>query len=91
MLFFPVCLENGIENLINIISLSYAFAKSIPFADPFFSDLADLSTQTIKFAFGEAIRKELFFTRFVDFVETHHISLENLHDFDLFDFFAHSS
>jgi len=83
--------KQGIENFINIISISYACAKVIPFSDEFFSDFSHFSTQTIKYAFGEAIRKELFFTQFVDFVETRHISFENLYDFDISDFFAHSS
>ena len=83
--------KQGIENFINIISVSYACAKLIPFADDFFSDFSHFSTQTTKYAFGEAIRKELFFTHFVDFLETHHISLENLHNFDFSDFFAYSS
>ncbi|MCL2313623.1 MAG: transposase, partial [Firmicutes bacterium] len=83
--------KQGIENFINIISISYACAKLIPFADDFFSDFAHFSTQTTKYAFGEAIRKELFFTQFVDFLETRNISLQNLHNFDFSDFFAHSS
>jgi hypothetical protein len=83
--------KKGIENFINIISLSYTCAKLIPFADEFFSDFSDVSTQTTKCAFAEAIRKELFFTQFVDFIETHHISLQNFHDFDISDFFVHSS
>jgi len=83
--------KQGIENFITIISISYACTKLIPFADGFFSDFSHFSTQTTKYAFGEAIRKELFFAQFVDFVETRHISFENLHDFDIFDFFAFSS
>ena len=83
--------KNGIENLINIISLSYASAKLIPFEDSFFSDFAHFSTQTTKYAFGEAIRKELFFTQFIDFLETRNISLHNLYDFDISDFFDYSS
>ena len=83
--------RNGIENFINILSMTYACAKVIPFHDEFFSGFSHFSTQTTKYAFGEAIRKELFLAQFVDFLETHLISLENLHDFDILDFFAHSS
>ena len=83
--------KQGIENLINIVSISYAFAKLIPFADSFFSDFSDISVQTTKYAFGEAIRKELFFAHFLDFAETHNISFDNLRDFDILDFFAFSS
>jgi hypothetical protein len=83
--------KQGIENFISIISISYACAKLIPFADSFFSDFSDLSTQTTKYALGDAIRMELFSLHFVDFLETHHISVENLRDFDILDFFEHSS
>ena len=79
--------KQAIENFVSIMALSYACVKLIPFEDAFFADFAEFSTQTTKYAFGEAIRKELFFTHFVDFVETHHISLENLYDFDISDFF----
>jgi len=83
--------KHGIENFVNLLSISYACAKLIPFSDEFFSDFSHFSTQTTKYAFGEAIRKELFFAQFVHFVETHHISFENLHNFDISDFFAHSA
>ena len=83
--------KQGIDNFVNLLSVSYACAKLIPFADVFFSDFVHASTQTTKFALGDAIRKDLFFTHFVDFIETRHISLENLRDFDFFDFFAASS
>jgi len=82
--------KRGIENLISLLSISYSFAKLIPFADSFFSDFSDVSPQTTKYAFGEAIRKELFFVNFVDFLETHHISTVDFRDFDLSDFFASS-
>lgn len=38
--------RQGIENFVNIISLSYSFTKLIPFSDTFFSDFALLSPQT---------------------------------------------
>jgi len=81
----------AIENFISIISVSYACAKLIPFADEFFSDFSHFSTQTTKYAFGEAIRKDLFFALFVDFIETRHISFDNVHNFDFFDFFHYSA
>jgi len=73
--------KNGIENFVNLLSVSYACVRLIPFEDSFFVDFSEFSTQTTKYAFGEAIRKELFFTLFVDFLETRNISLEHLHDF----------
>jgi hypothetical protein len=83
--------KQGIENFVNLMAISYSCTKLIPFTDTFFADFSEFSTQTTKYAFGEAIRKELFFAHFVDFLETHHISFENLHDFDILDFFLHSS
>jgi len=83
--------KNGIDNFVNLLAVSYACAKCIPFSDSVFSDFAHFSTQTTKYALGEAIRKELFFTQFVDFAEKHHISFDNLHDLDIFDFFDHSA
>jgi hypothetical protein len=83
--------KNGIENFVYAISLSYACAKLLPFADEFFADFSDASPQTTKFALADAIRKDLFFAHFLDFIETHHISPDNLHDLDVSDFFLHSS
>ena len=79
------------ENENNIKSEKILFAVYGTADKTDFSDFSHFGIQTTKYAFGEAIRKELFFTRFVDFLETHHISLENLRDFDFSDFFAHSS
>jgi len=83
--------KRGIENFISVISISYSFAKLIPFADPFFSDLSDVSSQTIKCAFGEAIRKELFFASFVDFLEARNFSTLDIHSLDCSDFLDFSS
>ena len=80
--------KQGIENFVNLMAISYSCTKLIPFTDTFFADFSEFSPQTTKYAFGEAIRKELFFAHFVDFVETHHISLEHLRDLDIFDFFV---
>jgi len=79
--------KRGIENFINIMSISYAFAKLIPFADELFCDFSYESTQTIKYAFGEAIRKEIIFVQFVDFAEKHGISSASLLNLDIFCFF----
>jgi len=80
----------GIENFVNLLSVSYTCAKLIPLSDSLFADFSLFSTQTAKHAFGDAIRKELFLAQFVDFIETRHISAEHLHDFDILDFFASS-
>ena len=83
--------KQGIDNFINLLAISYACAKLIPFSDSFFSDFAHFSAQTTKYAFGEAIRKELFFAQFVAFLEKRHISFDNFHDLDFSDFFDHSA
>jgi hypothetical protein len=79
----------GIENFVSLLAISYSCSKLIPFSDSFFADFSDFSPQTTKFAFADAIRKELFFTQFVDFIETHHISVDHLSDIDIFGFFDH--
>jgi len=79
--------KQGIENFVNMMAISYSCSKLIPFNDNFFADFSEFSPQTTKYAFAEAIRKELFFAHFVDFVETHDISFDNLRDIDIFDFF----
>ena len=79
--------KNGIENFVNILSLAYSCSKLIPFADSSFDFLNSVSPQTVKHAFGNAIRKELFFANFVDFLETHHISSDSFESFDFSDFF----
>jgi hypothetical protein len=79
--------KRGIDNFINIIALTYSCTKLIPFDDSLFSDFTHFSPQTTKFAFAEAIRNELFFTRFIHFIETNNISLEQLQHFDILDFF----
>jgi len=83
--------KNGIENFVNLLAVSYSCAKLIPFEDDLFSDLSLFSTQTVKYAFGEAIRKELFFTQFLHFVETRNISFDRLHELDILDFFDASA
>jgi len=57
--------KSGIENLTNIISISYAASKLLPFSDPTFSPLAGSTPQTVKFALGDLIRKDLFFVDFM--------------------------
>jgi len=81
----------GIENFVCLMAVSYSCSKLIPFSDSFFVDFAHFSPQSTKYAFGEAIRKDLFFAHFIDFVETHHISFDNLRDFDFSDFFVQPS
>jgi hypothetical protein len=85
--FYRLRSKLGIEIFVNLLAISYSCAKLIPFSDSFFADFSDFSPQTTKFAFADAIRKELFFANFVDFIETHHISLDDLSDLDIFDFF----
>jgi len=83
--------KQGIENFVSLMAISYSCTKLIPFTDAFFADFSEFSPQTTKYAFGEAIRKDLFFAQFVHFVETHHISLENLRNIDISDFFDYSA
>jgi len=76
--------KQGIENFINIISVSYACVNLIPLSDSFFSDFSQASSLTTKCFFGEAIRKEIFFSQFASFALNYDFSF---HDFDSIDFF----
>jgi len=83
--------KNGIENLINIISASYACAKILPFADSAFASLLPSGPQVIKYAIGDLIRKDLFFADFVAKLENLVISSLLLDSFFSSDHFNLSS
>jgi len=70
--------KNGIENLINIISICYVCSKLLPLADSAFAPLATSSPQTAKYAIGDLIRRDLFFADFVAKHQNDFISLQLL-------------
>jgi len=63
--------KNGIENFVNMLAMSYASMKILPFSDQQFSFLMNESAQTIKNVVGDAIKQELFLWRFVSSSESY--------------------
>jgi hypothetical protein len=57
--------KKGIENLVNMLAMSYASMKILPVLDPKYSSFVNESAQTAKCVFGDAIKQELFLWRFV--------------------------
>jgi len=57
--------KKGIENFVNLLCMSYACMKILPFSEKQFSFLADESVQTAKYVIGDAVKQELFLWRFV--------------------------
>ena len=60
----------GIEMLVNLIDISYCAMKPMPYIDNEFADYKDKSVQEFRFAVSEGIRKQIFFTGFVQNIET---------------------
>ena len=60
----------GIEMLVNLINISYCAMKLLPYVDKEFSDYKGKSVQEIRFALSEGIREQIFFTSFVQNIET---------------------
>ena len=60
----------GIEMLVNLINISYSAMKLLPYLDDKFADYRNKSVQDFRFALSEGIRNQVFFTTFVQNVET---------------------
>ena len=60
----------GIEMMVNLINISYCAMKLLPYVDNEFADYKDKSVQEFRFAVSEGIRKQIFFTGFVQNIET---------------------
>ena len=56
--------------MVNLINISYCAMKLLPYVDKEFTDYKDKSVQEIRFAISEGIREQIFFTGFVQNVET---------------------
>ena len=59
-----------IEMLINLINISYAAMKLLPYVDDKFASYRNKSIQDFRFALSEGIRRQVFFATFVQKVET---------------------
>ena len=61
--------RKGIEMLINLINISYAAMKLLPYVDDKFAGYRNKSVQDFRFALSEGIRSQVFFATFVEKVE----------------------
>ena len=56
--------------MINVINISYCAMKLLPYVDKEFADYKDKSVQEFHFVISEGSRKQIFFTGFVQNIET---------------------
>lgn len=61
--------KKGIENFINMLAICYSAMGILPVSGQKFSFLLSESRQTVKNVIGDAVKRELFFWRFVSGVE----------------------
>ena len=62
--------QTGMERLVNLLTLCYSAMKILPFLSDAFSFLKGLSPQKARFALGQAINREVFFSSFIAYLET---------------------
>jgi hypothetical protein len=74
----------GIENFVNFSSICYACMLMLPYMDVHYASLVNESPQHCKYLLGEAIRRELFFWRFISGSENAINSDNFFTDFDPF-------
>lgn len=63
--------HQGIEILVNLINISYCAMKLLPYQNESFFEYHTKSVQEFRFELSQAIRKQIFFTTFVQNIETH--------------------
>ena len=56
--------------LVNLINISYCAMKLLPYVNKGFADYKDKSVREIRFVLNEEIREQIFFTSFVQNIET---------------------
>ena len=81
--------QEGIERLVNLLTICYASAKLLPYLSEDFAHLKGLSAQQIRFVLGRHIRQEVFFAHFVDRLENAKISPDILNTLKSLMFFGH--
>lgn len=59
----------GIEMMINLINIAYCAMKLLPYQDEAFSKYCTKSVQEFRFTLSEQIRKQVFYSTFVDNIE----------------------
>lgn len=62
--------RKGIELLINVINIAYCAMKMLPYQEGAFVKYRSKSVQEIRYALSEQIRQQIFYTTFVETIET---------------------
>lgn len=62
--------QTGMERLVNLLTLCYSAMKILPFLSDTFLFLKGLSPQQARFALGQKINREIFFSSFIACLET---------------------
>lgn len=62
--------RNGIELLVNLINITYCAMKILPYQDEAFAKYRTESVQEFRFSLSEKIKQEVFFSNFVQNIET---------------------
>ena len=62
--------KEGIERLVNLISLSYSAMTLLPYSDESFSGYQSASAQETKYEIGQQIQSDLILCSFGRFLET---------------------
>lgn len=62
--------RNGIELLVNLINITYCAMKILPYQDEAFAKYRTESVQKFRFSLSEKIKQEVFFSNFVQNIET---------------------
>lgn len=62
--------SKGIEMLVNLINISYYTMKLLPYSDNLFAKYQCESVQEFRFLLSEQIREQVFFSNFVNSIET---------------------
>jgi len=63
--------NQGIELLVNLITISYCAMKILPYQDAAFSEYQNKSVQEFRFALSTQIREQVFYAHFVKNIESH--------------------
>ena len=62
--------RKGIEMLVNLINITYCAMKLLPYQDEIFSKYQSESVQEFRFALSSQIREQVFYTIFMENIET---------------------
>ncbi len=63
---YRVRTRNGIERLVNLLTLTYAFMKLLPYLSEDFSIMKECGAQQTRFVLGSLVQQQIFLSRFVE-------------------------